>query len=65
MATKTERVYFTVRLDASLRERLHRIAVSNYRSASREASIAIERYVTSVEALRGEPSPGHSVKVQP
>ena len=54
-----ERVYFTIRLDASLRERLHRIAQDNYRSASREASIAIERYV---RAMEGDPSPGHSVK---
>lgn len=54
-----ERVYFTIRLDRELRERLHRLGQDNYRSASREAEIAIRAHL---RRETGEPSPGHSVK---
>lgn len=54
-----ERVYFTVRLEKDLRERLHDLGKRNYRSASREAEIAIRAHLLRES---GEPSPGHSVK---
>lgn len=54
-----ERVYFTVRLEKELREQLHSLGKRNYRSASREAEIAIRAHL---QRETGEPSPGHSVK---
>lgn len=54
-----DRVYFTIRLDRELRELLHQLAQENYRSASREAEIAIRSHL---QRETGEPSPGHSVK---
>lgn len=62
MNTQTERVYFTIRLDKELREGLNRLGRENYRSASREAEIAIRAHL---QRETGEPSPGHSVKVKP
>lgn len=56
---RVDRVYFTIRLDRDLREKLHELGKANYRSASREAEIAIRAHL---QRETGEPSPGHSVK---
>lgn len=54
-------ITFNIKLPTSLHEQLRELADHNYRTMAAEARLAIAE---RVERETGDPSPGHSVKVQ-